>query len=660
MQRRVIVPVILATIPLAAFQVSRDLMLEIADVQAAPAPGTSKRYALVVGVSSYQNLPPRSQLKFAHRDAEAYAQFLRGTEGGALASSQIRVLTEEQASVSAIRAALREWLQPIVGPRDVVYLFLAGHGVVGDGNEAYFVANDSDPQNLHATGLSFRELNQAISQLKAGMVVLVADACHSGSIGWGPSSETAANANAAFDAIGSKDRLTLKLLASAPSERSFEDARWGGGHGAFTYTLLEGLRGGAERDADGVVRAAELIDYVSKVVPEQTGAKQNPRIAGNFEPRLALALLSRSKKPAPSVSAVNFRGPAGASVYLDNLFRGVIRPSGELRVEPVPAGPRRLSVDLPGGQSLEQTLNVPATLSTVDISRLPGVSLVRLQSFISRGAVIGPNSAWEYFKAAKFSPDHRAAATAMVAGALESLGQACVSDYVQSTSNTLKRAMLLRAVDGYEALKSLRPYDLSLEAKQRFCMGRAQIAANEFADAEQSLRASLGIDKNFACAHNALGVALMRQGRHDEARASFDRAAQLTPQWSLPFFQIGQQLMNRDKVKQAIPYLEKAAEFNPKSVVVRWTLMRANRTLNRRAEVERLGKELVALDPNYAPTYLELGMHYDEQRDYARATLAYEAYLLLAPNFADSAQVRQRAGLTRNSAGRKQVTLFPN
>lgn len=317
-------------------------------------------------------------------------------------------------------------------------------------------------------------------------------------------------------------------------------------------------------------------------------------------------------------------------------------------------------MDLPGGQSLEQALNVGSTQSTVDISQLPGVSLLRLQSFIARGAVIGSNSAWEYFKAARFAPEHRAAATAMMSGALESLGQDCVGDYVQSTSNALKRAMLLRAVEGYEVLKSLRPKDLSLEAKQRFCLGRAQIAANEFVDAEQSLRASLGIDKDFACAHNALGVALMRQGRHDEARASFDRAVQLTPDWSLPYFQIGQQLMNRDRLKQAVPYLEKAAVLNPKSVVVRWTLMRANRTLNRKAEVERLGRELVELDPNYAPTYLELGMHYDQQRDYARATLAYDAYLLLAPNFADSGQVRQRVGLTRSSAGKKPVTLFPN
>jgi len=35
-----------------------------------------------------------------------------------------------------------------------------------------------------------------------------------------------------------------------------------GGHGVFTYALLQGLEGGAARDSDGVIRASQLIDYV--------------------------------------------------------------------------------------------------------------------------------------------------------------------------------------------------------------------------------------------------------------------------------------------------------------------------------------------------------------------------------------------------------------
>lgn len=645
-------------LPVAAWQAARDLVyLELEDTVSRPQ-APPNRWALVIGVSKYTNLPPQAQLRFAHRDAEDYARFLADPRGGGLPATHVRLFTEERATLANLRGALQEWLPASAGPRDVVYLFLAGHGVIGDGGEAYFVAHDSDPQNLHATGLSFAEVNAAIGRLRAGMVVLVSDACHSGSIGWSGSADTPSNALAALEKIGAQDRLVLKLLASGASERSYEDVRWGGGHGVFTYNLLEGLRGGAEREPDGVIRAAELSDYVSKAVSEQTGARQNPRVAGNFEPRLALAMVAKPRKTAAAPRTLDLRGPAGAAIYLENTFRGTIRPSGDLRLEQVPAAPVRLSVDLPGGVSFEQLL-APAAGPLLDLNELAGVSVVQLQTLVQRGAILGTGGAWEFYQKQKFPDRHRALASAIIAGGLENLGQACVNDYVQSTANGLKRAMLLTAVDGYEALKTLRPNDRSIDARQKFCLGRAQIAGNQFAEAEQNLRASIEIDNNFACAYNALGVALARLGRTAEARAAFDRAVKLTPEWSLPYFQIGQQLLGSDKAKQAVPYLEQAVRFNPKSLLARWTLMRAYRAVDRSSDVIRTARDLLAIDPNYAPAYLELGLHYDQQRDFARATLAYDTYSLLAPNFADSGQVRARASQTRSSAGRKPVSLFP-
>ena len=169
-------------LPLIGYQVARDLSLELED-PVKPVPGASARWALVIGVSEYQHLPPRSQLRYAHRDAEDYAQFLRGTDAGAFSAGRIRLLTNEGATVSAVRASLSEWLPAVAGARDVVYLYLAGHGVRDEAGHAYFVAHDTDPQNLHATGISFRELNAAISRMKAQMVVVVADSCHSGNLG---------------------------------------------------------------------------------------------------------------------------------------------------------------------------------------------------------------------------------------------------------------------------------------------------------------------------------------------------------------------------------------------------------------------------------------------------------------------------------------------
>lgn len=176
------------------------------------------------------------------------------------------------------------------------------------------MAHDADPQNLHATGVSFAEINAAMGgRLRASTVVLIADACHAGAIGWAADPAKPSELQGALEAMGAPDRNVLKLLASRSREQSFEDARWGGGHGVFTFALLNGLGGAAERTADGVIRAGELLDYVSRVVPEQgTVARQNPRVAGNFEGSLALAmLLERRAVAALEPATLRLRGVAG-------------------------------------------------------------------------------------------------------------------------------------------------------------------------------------------------------------------------------------------------------------------------------------------------------------------------------------------------------------
>jgi tetratricopeptide (TPR) repeat protein len=237
----------------------------------------------------------------------------------------------------------------------------------------------------------------------------------------------------------------------------------------------------------------------------------------------------------------------------------------------------------------------------------------------------------------------------MITSALEETGQDCVSDYVQSTTNALKGPMFARAAEAFEVLRTLRPNDPSLEAKQRFCQARAQIAAGEFAQAVESLNRSLAIDSEFACSYNALGVALSRLNRMKEARAAFDKAAQLTPAWALPPLQIAQQLIAAGDLRGALPYLEQAAKLNPRAIGIQWSLARAYRLLGRGPEFENTANATIAIDRNYAPIYTELGLYFESRREFARAAQAFDAYLILAPNFADSAEVRRHAQKNRTA-----------
>src|SRR6187399_1613950 len=84
-------------------QTPRDIRMEI---DAAPLPDKRERWAVVIGISSYKYVPPAGQLKFAHRDAEDFAQFLRSPQGGFIPANHVRLLTEEHATTGGIRAAL--------------------------------------------------------------------------------------------------------------------------------------------------------------------------------------------------------------------------------------------------------------------------------------------------------------------------------------------------------------------------------------------------------------------------------------------------------------------------------------------------------------------------------------------------------------------------
>ena len=638
--------------PLAALIFTAVLLAQIRDLKLEPPipvklPGDQgSRWAVVVGVSAYDNLPPGAQLRFAHRDAEEFAEFLRSAAGGALPASHIRVLTNDRATLAAVRAALHTWLVDSASTQDVVYFFFAGHGVLDDHDEGYFVVRDSDPQNLRATGLSFQEVDRTLSaRLRAGLTILVTDACHTGRLGWSSYSPTSPiRITDPLVKIGQGDRSFLKLLASGPSERSFEDAQWEGGHGVFTHSLLNGLRGDADRDADRVVQISEAIDYISRHVPEHTNGSQHPRVAGTFDAHAPLAVSVQPPSPATKSVSLDVSGPAGSSIYIDTVFRGAIRPSGILRIEPLTPGPHAFSADFPDGVTLDGAVTlsgVPARTTIVSPAAAP---LGQLRQRIRAGQVLETGGAWEYFRAHTFTGAERAAAAELVTGALEELGQACIGDYVQSTAQGSKELMLQRAIAAYDRLLMLYPNHAGYQMRSMFCHARLDIAQQRYAEAIVSLEKAQSLDNQFACTYNALGVAYSGMGRPKEARAAFETAARLTPEWGLPVFEIASRLVAAGNVAQARPYLEKAVAYNPRSVAMRWNLLHADRLLGRLPDVEKDAAELNRLNPSYAPTYLEVGRAYEAAGNATRAAAAYDSYVQLAPNFADSQAIRERAG----------------
>ncbi len=84
---------------------------------------TTNTYAVVVGISDYQDeLIP--DLKYAHQDAEAFANFLRSPVGGALDEDHLKVLINEEATQGNLDAEL-DWLWDIAKENDRVIIYFS-------------------------------------------------------------------------------------------------------------------------------------------------------------------------------------------------------------------------------------------------------------------------------------------------------------------------------------------------------------------------------------------------------------------------------------------------------------------------------------------------------------------------------------------------------
>jgi len=258
--------------------------------QAAEIPVEGKTYALVVGISKYQKLPQELWLQYPDRDARSLSDHLASPRGGSVPADQILMLTNEQATTAALRAGLATFLKGRPGKNDTVFVLIAGHGTV-DSTGAYILTYDSDPQNLAGTALPMAELHNVVEQAlrTVGHVVLLADVCRAATI----AGQKTTALGGAIEQIGEAPGEMLGLMAARPKELSMESPEYGGGHGAFTWSVLKGLEGAADEDHDGFVTAGEIIDFVSMDVSVLTKNKQHPRDFGNMENTTKLSDLSK-------------------------------------------------------------------------------------------------------------------------------------------------------------------------------------------------------------------------------------------------------------------------------------------------------------------------------------------------------------------------------
>lgn len=298
-----------ASFLLRTSQTAKEVLGELgAQVQ----PLQGQIYAVVAGVSRYANAPEGiPNLRYADSDATAMRDFLQSPLGGSVRPQNMVFMTNEQATSQALRSALFTFLtRP--EPEDLVVIYFAGHGAPdpNDPRNLYLLTHDTRIADFGGTAFPMWQLQDVLGRvIRAKRVVVLTDACHSEGIGGAQYGSTTINLVNQYLARYAQDAQHAVMTASDISESSLEDARWGGGHGVFTSFLLEGLRGAADANRDGVVTAGELFPYVRQSVQQATDGAQNPQSLPGFALGLPLAT---ARKAAMAIRSP-FRRPDGAA-----------------------------------------------------------------------------------------------------------------------------------------------------------------------------------------------------------------------------------------------------------------------------------------------------------------------------------------------------------
>ena len=230
-----------------------------------------KAVGIAIGIGQFRE-NGLSRVKYAQQDADVVAKYW--TAVGGVPSERIRRLFDSRALKGDFIEAFEEWLPRQVDGTSVVYVFIAGRGLVDPTTGAVSVVPFDGTATSSARLYSLRRLQEALNRLPAQRAIVIIDLSFE---------QPAAQEGAEHAApVWPQEEQGKERIMWMVGNRELQDSHVFdlGQHGLFTYQLLKGLGGPADIDKDGTILAGELCMYargqVGKMAREQFGNAQEP------------------------------------------------------------------------------------------------------------------------------------------------------------------------------------------------------------------------------------------------------------------------------------------------------------------------------------------------------------------------------------------------
>lgn len=585
------------------FELQEALANEAA-LKAAEISPDAKTYGLLIGISKYQKVSQDLWPQFADADAKTFSQHLASPRGGAVPADQVIVLTNEEATTAAVRNGFQTILRQRAGKKDTIFILVAAHGIV-DSRGAYIMTYDSDPQDLSTTAIPFSEIQSLVDDelSKVGRVVLFADVAKTAAIG----NLKTASVGTAVEKLGEATGDMLGISAARPREVSDAGTQYGGGHGAFTYSVLKGLQGLGDHNDDRFVDAGELTTYVRDNVPKITNNKEHPRDFGNLAGETRLSDLSKQ-----GITLARYR----------TLYDS--RNGGPLFL--ADADPQNAPISAQASQDVDA-----------------------FQTAIRGGNLLPnqPNSPWPLLNKlrSELPPEQIFLQENNLRIALENAAQQVLLRYLAGDQNPQTKDEFDAGSRYMQAAITLTPESLYLEGRNDFFQGRSLLYDKQFGGAASLLEQSVRIDPGQAYGYNALGIAYLEQADFAKSIPAFRDAARRAPNWSYPLHNLALAYVEAGRYQEAIASYQAAMRITPRYSYLPYNLGLVYQRLNLRRDAEASYRKAAMLAPDTAEPLNALGSLKASEGKSAEAEKLYRDALTKNPAQLTALATRHNLGL---------------
>ncbi len=542
---------------------------------------TKTARAVIVGISNYENaeIP---DLRFAHRDAQAFYDYLISPAGGNVQEDNIQLLIDQNATGGNVHKALY-WLIKEAQEGDKSIIYFSGHGDVETifaDEPGHLLVYDSPNTIYQINSLRIDDLKRIVntlSQAKRSKVTVYTDACRSGKLAGsgvkGPQATAAALTSQFSDEV--------KIMSCQPNEFSIEGEQWGEGRGLFSYFLIKGLTGLADADQDLAVNLKELQRYLEDSFDEElTDVQQTPVTVGDKNQLLSYVDESALAQIDPAQYAIAdemIKSPQGSIITSDSLLQ-------------------RFYDALSSGILLNEKNSATHYYELI----LEDQSLQNKQDII-KGDLIA----------------------ALSDNAMKAINQYLGSDlnelkkrYDYNDSNYLKYADYLEKASEllgpvhylFPQMKTKSIY-FSVVA-QRLNLEKLQSEKDSYNDLINQLEDALKFENRSAFIYNELGLLNMNIENYDEALNMWDKAIELSPQWALPYANKSHVYILKKEFDESIHWASLAINISPDFTSPYSNLAAAYLAKGNLEQAINYTKKALSLDPGECAWLNNLGFYH--------------------------------------------------